>query len=162
MGKKLLDHTAHEGHLVVTRSLAQAIASANLTGAECRPVRSRAGKEPDPRFRWLRISSQWPRMARSSVVVVDDLCPRCGRTGYFDPAPSYGEWHYSRSPPAAADFNATWERFGYWRGKGWAPGARGVGGAAGIIVSDRARGVLDGLGVRLLDYVPLVIGGIEP
>ena len=58
-------------------------------------------------------------------------------------------------PGAAADFGYTWERFGYWRAKAWEAGLRGVGGAGGVIVSGRARELLESCRVRHVEYVPV-------
>lgn len=45
MGKKKLDMTAHDGHLVISTDLAVAIDEGQLTGVELQPVRrSRSGR----------------------------------------------------------------------------------------------------------------------
>ena len=156
MGRKLLDQTAHDGHLVATRGLADALVAASLTGLEVRPVRRAHAAVPDSGYCWLRVAFQWPPMAPTSGVVTEDLCPECRRTGYFDPSAVPGEWHYSRPPDHAADFGHTRERFGIWRAKAWPAGRRGVGGAGGLIVSARARTLLESLRVRHLEYVPVL------
>jgi hypothetical protein len=156
MGKKQIDQTANDGHIIVATSLAQRIEAAGLTGIRLRRVRSRRSREADARFRWLEVTQQWPQMEPTSVVAVDDLCPRCHRTGHFDPGGGFGAWRYDQPPACASDFNQTWERLGYWRGKGWPLGQRGVGGAPGVIVSERARRLLEGCGVRVLTFVPIL------
>jgi hypothetical protein len=155
MGKKLLDQTAHDGHLVVTTGLADALLDARMSGLEVRPVRRPHLAAPDPGYRWLHIVYQWPRMAPTSVVATDDLCPQCERTGYFDVARELREWHYVEPPAAPSDFGYTWERFGYWRAKGWEAGRRGVGGAGGVIVSSRVRALLESRKARHVEYVPV-------
>jgi hypothetical protein len=156
MGKKLVDCTGHDGHLVVTTGLANALLEAGIDGIEVRAVRRPHLVAPDAGYRWLHVVSTWPRMAPTSVVATDDLCPQCQRTGYFDVGREPGQWHYASPPIAPADFGYTWERFGYWRGKAFEAGRRGVGGAGGVIVSDRARTLLQSWRVRHLEYVPLV------
>jgi hypothetical protein len=94
-------------------------------------------------------------MALGSAVATDDLCPQCRKTGHFDVGPEIGEWRYSALPLDPTDFGYTWERFGYWRSQGWEPGLRGVGGAGGVIVSTRARALLEECGVRHLEFVPV-------
>jgi hypothetical protein len=96
-------------------------------------------------------------MAQTSRVITEDLCPQCRRTGYFDPGTALGEWHYLRPPDDAADFGRTWERFGIWRAKAWKAGRRGVGGAAGVIVSGGARSLLESLKVKHLEYMPVML-----
>jgi len=110
---------------------------------------------PDPAYRWLHITYTWPRMASTAGLVIDDLCPECQRTGYFDAGSEVGAWQYPEPPGAAADFGYTWERFGYWRAKAWEAGLRGVGGAGGVIVSGRARELLESCRVRHVEYVPV-------
>ena len=156
MGKKQLDRTAHDGHVVVTASLADALAREGLTGFELRPVRRAHLETPDTAYRWLHVAFEWPQMAPTTPFAIEDLCPRCERTGHFDVGPGPDAWHYRQAPANAADFGLTWERFGIWRSKGWEPGTRGVGGQGGVIVSDRARAVLRAMRVRHLDYLPLV------
>ncbi len=162
MGKRVLDQTAHDGHLVAARGLADALVAASMTGLEIRPVRRAHVTIPDAGYCWLRLAFQWPPMAPTSRVVTEDLCPQCHRTGYFDSRGEPGEWHYSRPPDEAADFGCTWERFGIWRAKAWKAGRRGVGGAGGLIVSGRARVLLESLKVRHLEYVPLVFERPSP
>jgi hypothetical protein len=161
MGKKLLDQTAHDGHLVVSRKLADALLAAAATGIDVRPVRRPHRTTPDSEYRWLRVVAQWPRMAPTSQLATDDRCPECQRTGYFDVGRRPGEWHYRAPPDAAGDFGLTWERFGYWRARGWEPGVRGVGAAGGVIVSDRMRALFESLRVRHVEYVPVVFDGPE-
>jgi len=155
MGRKQLDRTAHDGHVVVTTRLAARLVEGRITGVEVRPVRRGHRVSPDSGYRWLHIVSTWPPMAPGSAVTTDDLCPQCHRTGYFDVGPEIGEWRYSALPIDLTDFCYTWERFGYWRSKGWEPGLRGVGGAGGVIVSSRARALLEESGVRHLEFVPI-------
>jgi hypothetical protein len=156
MGQKQLDSTAHDGHLVVTATLADTLRRDGLSGFEVRPVRRPHLSAPDPAYRWLHVVSEWPPMAPTMEFAIDDLCPRCHRTGHFDADGRIRPWRYDSRPAGAPDIGCTWERFGYWRSKGWEPGLRGVGGQAGIIVSARARSLLIKMKVRHLDYVPLV------
>jgi hypothetical protein len=156
MGRKLLDRTAHDGHLVVTAGLADTLVGAGVTGVEVRPVRRPHRDVPDPGYRWLHVVFTWPAMASRSMVTTDDLCPRCRRTGYFDVGREAGEWRYAEPPVPPADFGYTWERFGYWRAAAWEPGLRGVGGAGEVIVSSRARALLAACGVRHVEYLPVV------
>lgn len=158
MGKKQLDRTAHDGHVIVTTGLADALTREGLTGFELRPVRRAHLETPDTAYRWLHIVFEWPQTAPTTSFAIQDLCPRCERTGHFDLGARLDPWHYRQAPASAADFGLTWERFGIWRSKGWEPGVRGVGGQGGVIVSDRARGVLRAQRVRHLEFLPLVFG----
>jgi hypothetical protein len=157
MGKKKVDATAHDGHIVVTSSVAKALRKARITGFELRGVRRPHLQRPDRDYRWLHVTSTWPPMEPTRVLEVDDLCPKCRRTGHFDSAARPSEFHYSHVPTQTADINTTWERFGYWRGPGFR--GPGVGGMAGVIVSQKVRQVFSEQGVRLLDYVPVVFTG---
>jgi hypothetical protein len=155
MGRKHVERTAHDGHLVVTRMLADAAQTAGLTGMEVLPVRRNHRPDPDPGFAWLKVVSEWPPMLPTRVLGVEDPCPACGRTGHFDPGDRPAEWRYRRVPGKAADFNYTWERFGTWRGKGWDSAYPPVGGFAGIIVSQRVRQLFARVGVRRVLYAPV-------
>jgi hypothetical protein len=156
MGRKHIDRTAHDGHIVVTRTLADAVREAGLTGTEVTPVRRDHLPNPDPRFAWLNLVSEWPPMVPTLVLAVEDLCPACGRTGHFDPGDRPAEWHYRNVPDNAGDFNCTWERFGVWRGQPWDSGYPPVGGSAGVIVSQRVRQLFARVGVRQVQYAPVL------
>jgi hypothetical protein len=155
MGKKQIDRTAHDGHIVVTRSLADTVLEAGLTGIELRPARRDHLPNPDPKFVWLHVVSEWPPMAPTRVLAVEDLCPTCGRTGHFDPGDRPAEWHYGGVPDNAGDFSYTWERFGVWKGRPWDGDYPPVGGAAGVIVSQRVRQLFTRTGVRQVQYAPV-------
>ena len=155
MGRKHIDQTAHDGHLVVSRTLADALVEAGLTGIALRPVRRDHVPDPDPGFAWLHVVSEWPHMLPTRVLAVEDLCPACGRTGHFDPGDRPAEWHYGNVPETAGDFNTTWERFGVWRSRPRDGDYPPVGGAAGVIVSQRVRQLFKGLGVRGVRYAPV-------
>jgi hypothetical protein len=156
MGKKQLDRTAHDGHLVVSTSLADALTAEGLGGFSVRSVRRAHLEHADSAYRWLHIAFEWPQMATMTGLTTDDLCPQCRRTGYFDADSRLEPWRYAAAPTGAADFGLTWERFGYWRGRGWEPGLRGVGGQGGLIISDRARAVLESRKVHYVEYIPVV------
>ena len=159
MGRKHIDRTAHDGHLVVTRTLANAVQEAGLTGVDWRPVRRDHKPDPDPGFAWLNVVSQWPRMLPTRVLAVADLCPACGKMGHFHPVDRPAEWHYGSVPDQARDFNYTWERFGVWRGKPWHDDYPPVGGAGGVIVSQRVRQLFARVGVRQVKYAPVYFDG---
>lgn len=158
MGRKHIDRTAHDGHIVVTRTLADGVREAGLTGIEVRPVRRDHAPDPDPRFVWLNVVSEWPPMAPTRVLAVEDLCPACGRMGHFDPGDRPAEWHYGNVPDNAGDLNYTWERFGVWRGQPWNSDYPPVGGSAGVIVSQRVRQLFVRIGVRQVRYAPVHFG----
>jgi hypothetical protein len=155
MGKKQIDTTAHDGHIVATRELADAVRKAGLTGTDVKPVRRDYSPNADPRFAWLDVVSEWPPMAPTRVLAVEDLCPTCGRMGHFDPGNRPAEWHYRNVPERPSDFNYTWERFGVWRGPPWGGDNPPVGGSAGIIVSQRVRQLFTRVGVRRVQYSPV-------
>ncbi len=155
MGRKHIDRTAHDGHIVVTRTLAEAVSEAGLTGVDRRPVRRDHKPDPDPLFAWLNVVSEWPRMLPTRVLAVKELCPTCRRMGHLDPGDRPSEYHYGDVPDQASDFNYTWERFGVWRGKPWSSDYPPVGGSAGVIVSQRVRQLLGRVGVRQLRYAPV-------
>jgi hypothetical protein len=155
MGRKHIDRTAHDGHMVVTRTLADAVQEAGLTGIDIRGARRDQVRDADPRFAWLHVVCQWPPMAPSRVLAVQDLCPACGRMGHFDPGDRPAEWHYGNVPDQAGDFSCTWERFGVWRGPPWNDDYPPVGGSAGVIVSQRVRQLFRRVGVRQVQYAPV-------
>lgn len=155
MGKKKLDMTAHDGHLVISTDLAVAIDEGQLTGVELQPVR-RCRSGVDPGYRWLRVTSEWGPMAPSSVFDEDEVCPECKRSGHYDTYSEVTEFHYSLVPHKAADFNLTWEYFGFWKGPAKS-GRRPVGGMRHVIVSQRVRDCLRRARVRRIGYEPVYL-----
>ena len=154
MGRKAIDATAHDGHLVVTTALADAIESAGLSGFALEPVSRRADQGPDPAFRWLRILAECRPLSPASVLEIDDVCPACGRAGHYD---TYGRtteyWSEGWGDPGA-DFSWTWEYFGRWRMN--AKDVRHhVGGMRSPVVSQRVRSLFKKLKVRQVSYDPV-------
>jgi len=161
MGRKQIDCTAHDGHMVVTAELAEAVREAGLTGICVMPVRRNHKQDPDPEYAWLKVVSEWPAMLPTRVLDTEDLCPDCGRTGHFDPYDRAAEWRYRKAPKTARDFNHTWERFGVWKGGAFSRDRPPVGGSAGIIVSQRVRRVFKLAGVRRIRYDPVYVEEIS-
>jgi hypothetical protein len=154
MGRKAIDATAHDGHLVVTTALAEAIEEEGLSGFAVEPVSRKEGRDPDPAFRWLRIVPECRPLSPASVLEIDDLCPACGRAGHYD---TYGRtteyWSEGWGDPDA-DFSWTWEYFGRWRMN--AKDARHhVGGMRSPVVSQRVRSLFKKLKVRQVSYDPV-------
>ena len=156
MGKKPLDLTAHDGHVVLTRALADELQAAGFTGFHIQPVIGRSPRIHADAFRWLQITFVWPRLAPSSHLAVEDLCPVCERAGHFDVYPSGTQLVYSMVGGTPPDFGLTWECFGVWRVRA-AAGRRPVGGAQYILVSDRARDALDRLRRRYITFDPVSV-----
>jgi hypothetical protein len=155
MGRKTIDCTAHDGHLVISRHLAEAIEAERLAGVELRPVTRAAKKDPDQRFLWLRITTELEPLAPSSVVAIKDRCTSCGRAGHFDAMERVTELRYAGSLPPG-DFNFTWEYFGVWRRPGGLAGSqRPIGGARLPIVSQRVRTLFRLLKVRGVAFDPV-------
>jgi len=115
MGRKQLDRTAHEGLFVISVEFADALRSSGLTGFTILPVQHYSAATPDPRYFWLRIISEWPRMHPRRILAIEDLCPACQRAGHFDTYERPTEFWYHAVPESACDFNLTWEYFGVWR-----------------------------------------------
>jgi hypothetical protein len=158
MGKKLLDATAHDNLLIAQRSLVSAIQKSSLTGVEIRPARRRSREEHDRDFFWLQIDSEWPAMAPSRVLAIEDPCCTCTRSGHFDSHERVTEFHYAAEPQQAQDIAHTWEYFGVWRGPE-SSGRRPVGGGRQIIVSQRARKLFKEVAVKRISYDPVVLVG---
>jgi hypothetical protein len=157
MGKKALDQSAHDGQLVATRELADAMLAAGLTGFLTQPVSRRASAPPDPRFAWLDITCEWPALAAASRVAIEDLCPRCKRAGHFDMPRGETLLVYASVPQGAADLNATWEYFGSWRPPAGMARKVPLGGARSVIVSDRTRQLFVERRVRHVEFVPVTL-----
>ncbi|HEY3042416.1 MAG TPA: hypothetical protein VGJ39_00220 [Vicinamibacterales bacterium] len=170
MGRKAIDRTAHDGHVIVTRQLADAIEAEGLTGVEFLPVTRAPEKSPDPRFRWMRIPGELEPLAPTSVVATEDRCPSCGRAGHFDALERATELRYSGSPTDDSDFSYTWEYFGVWRrpagvaqdflsaeasATAVSPAVKSVGGARLPIVSHYVRALFRRLKVRGVAFEPV-------
>jgi hypothetical protein len=155
MGKKALDATAHDLRIVVTRALAERLASEGLSGFEARPVahKTETRLRPEERFAWLEPTFEWPPFAARSAVAREDECPECRRSGHFDSSSPPTLLRYPGVPRGATDFGATFEYFGRWR----APGktAPNVGGGRLAIVSERFRQVLLAAKVRHVRFEPI-------
>ena len=154
MGRKAIDATAHDGHLVVTTALADAIEAGGLSGFALEPVSRSASRDPDPACRWLRILAECRPLSPASVLEIDDRCPVCGRAGHYD---TYGRtteyWSEGWGDPGA-DFSWTWEYFGRWRMN--AKDVRQhVGGMRSPVVSQRVRSLFKKLKVRQVSYDPV-------
>jgi hypothetical protein len=154
MKKRLLDATAHDGHLILAATLADAVQDARLTGVELHPVRSPRESQPDSDYRWLNITSEWGPMAPASVLNADALCPTCGRSGHYDEYGRVTEFWYYEPPPVTADFNRTWEYFGVSHTYP-SDGKPTVGGARMIIVSQRVRECFKQHKVRNISFEPV-------
>ena len=153
MGKKDIDRTSHDGSLIVSRRLADALIAADFGGFELRPVKGRSRRYENAGYRWLEPVSEWPPMAPTRVLGQDDPCTSCGRSGHYSPGSVAMEFHYSAMPATAADIAYTWEYFGLWQGP---PLGNRVGGARELIVSQRMRTLLRDLKVRHVAFEPVV------
>jgi hypothetical protein len=156
MGKKPLDQTA-DGDIIATADLANAIGQAALTGVEVRPAQGPTRQEPESHYRWLHVTSEWGPMLPSSSAKALAPCPNCGRSGFFVDPDRPHELHYRAPPSTARDFNNSWERFGYWATSRRSSSSEPTGGAPPLhIISQRARRILDGSGVRRVEFQPIV------
>lgn len=154
MGRKAIDSTAHDGHLVVTTALADAIESAGLSGFAIGPVSRGADRDPDPAFRWLRILPQRGPLSPASVLEIDDLCPACGRAGHYDAYSRVTEFWCQGWGDPGTDFSLTWEYFERWRMN--AEDVRQhVGGFRFPVVSQRVRSLFKKLKVRQVSFDPV-------
>ena len=160
MGKKAIDCTAHDGRLITTRRFADALRATESTGYVERPVRSRGSQQPDVRFVWLDVTSEWPPVAPGSQFAREDICIRCGRAGHFDLPGPRTRLVYRQIPGTACDLNVTWEYFGVWRTAAMTVAKRlPVGGARYIILSLRARDVFTAHAGRLVNFEPIEFDG---
>ena len=153
MGKKDIDHLVYEGHFIVSMRLAQGLKG--LTGMELAPVQS-PRKPPDPRFAWLKIHSGLPEM--HSGYTRFNVCTTCGRAGHYGSLMQPGAPAYTALPADLPDFNLTWEYFGDWQQQRHKSQTLPVGGARGVVVSQRVRQRLLELKVRRLVWVPVRVG----
>jgi hypothetical protein len=154
MGRKALDRTAHDGHVIVTDALATAIEQSDLSGVAFLPARRRSRQQSDSGFRALSIVNTWPPLSGSAHVDRGHRCPVCGRGGHADLPYGVTELRYEEPPQRAADWNCTWEYFGDYRGSG-NPRATRVGGAPALIVSQRVRQLLLRQRVRHVLFEPI-------
>jgi hypothetical protein len=154
MRTKRFAHTAHEGQIIVRKEVAEAFSAAGLTGFSVQPVLHINRDEPDDRYRWLRIESQWPRMHRRRILTIRDPCPTCERAGHFDTYQVPTEFWYDAAPTEACDFNLTWEFFGVWRHH-LLPHRPPIGGKRVPIVSQRVRRFLSDHGIKSVYYDPV-------
>jgi len=156
MGKKALDATAHDGLLIVARELCAILTESRLTGFRAQPVEGRSPRARHEDFRWLEVLGRWPKLHRDSRLVTEDQCPECSRSGHFDVYPTGTRLVYDAPPSETPDFGLTWEYFGTWQIVVRA-GHQPVGGHRRVIVSSRAKEVLEGLRRRHLDFDQVVI-----
>lgn len=149
MGKKVIDHAAYGGHLVVTAALADVLRT-HASGVRFEPVRQRSAI--DTRYMWMEAERTLPPMEPSSIVE-RKLCPACGRSGHYDPYEVAIELHYSsKSFDGAADVMMMYERFGIWN-----VGGVRIGGSQVYVVSQKVRRLLTDAGVRRASFVPVTL-----
>jgi hypothetical protein len=155
MGKKDIDHLVYEGHFIVTKRIAAALGRAGLTGIEPTPVQTQR-RPPSAHHVWLRITSEFPRLHESTTGYETEApCTVCGRGGHYGSAKEPEAPRYNPVPADTPDFNRTWEYFGDWRQVRSEMHLRPVGGSQGVVVSQRARRVLQDLRVRRLVWIPM-------
>lgn len=157
MGRKHLDSTGHEGHLVVSKVLARAIVDAELTGFSLRPVEAKRTKRYDGHYAWLDITHELPRMGVCRNLKTESVCPQCERAGHYDVYDGITQYCYQELA-GASDFNRTWEYFGDWHRRTLDPLNR-VGGKRGLVVSQRVRSLFRSAGVKNVTYRPIWKGG---
>ena len=155
MGRKQLDRTAHDGHLVISADLAAVLNVSGLDGFTLSAVQHFSTNQPDPRFFRLRIESQWPRMHPRRILEVEEQCPTCQRSGHFDTYDRASEFWYPEIPSRVCDFNLTWEYFGIWKPHHLSSRTVPVGGSQMPILSRRARMFLLEHKVRHLQFSPI-------
>jgi hypothetical protein len=151
MGQKLLDATAHDGHVVVHQSVLRDLRSAGLTGFEAGPVTHLTGRGADA-FAWFQVTTHWHPFERTSSVTIDDPCPSCHRSGHFDCWAEPTELRYLQPPRGVSDIAATYEYLGVWQSPN---DRRPVGGQRALLVSRRFRQALIKANVRHLQFDPV-------
>jgi hypothetical protein len=154
MGRKAIDSTAHDGHLIVTATLADAIEAEGLTGFAIEPVSRSVDRDPDPAYRWLRIVPERNPLSPASVLEIDDPCLACGRAGHYDTYSRSTEFWCEGWDDPGADFSWTWEYFGRWRMNAQ-DGREHVGGFRLPVVSQRVRSLFKKLRVRQVSFEPI-------
>lgn len=153
-GTAVVARGAHDGVLIVKAGLAAELHRIGATGFVDEPVFSPKSKHPDPRYRWIRITSSWPRAARSSGIRRAEPCPACVRAGHFPGTDGRCMLRYRGVPRGACDFNASFEYFGSWQCSGPLAIGPPVGGCPLTIVSSRVA--------RRLREAGVPAGGFEP
>jgi hypothetical protein len=148
MGRKKIDHAAHDGQLVVTADLGLALKAAGLTGLSLHPVMGMPRGVVSGEYLWLRIDSELPPIADGSVFEREEPCDLCGRSGHFDTYEIPTELRYAPLPDGTCDFNRTYEYWGTWKhGR--------VGGKQWTVISQRARRAMLAAGARRLVFEPI-------
>jgi hypothetical protein len=154
MGKKQIDSTAHDGCLIISEKLSEIIKENSLTGCESQPCKNKTAKQPDERYYWLQIVSEFPPMTATSIFTIDKACNVCKRSGHFNQSKKATEFHYGDLPKNITDFNLTWEYFGYWQGLS-EKGRRPVGGKRSVIVTQKVRQIFKKAKVRNISFEPV-------
>jgi hypothetical protein len=139
--RRVLGLTAHDGRLIVRKSLAEALTSRGVSGFNEWPVADVTKSSNVETLRWLEPTFEWPRLAAESTVAREDVCQDCGRAGHFDSISPPTRLRYAGAPRRASDIGATYEYFGVWRAPSVA--VRPIGGGRLLIVSDRFRDALN-------------------
>lgn len=150
MGKKKIDHTAHQGLLLLNRSLAEEINKVGLSGIIFHEAI--VGREKK-RYVWGKIKNTFPKLSTKSVIEKENPCSMCGRSGYFDTYSEITEFWYDEKDIRNShlnDFNVTWEYFGVWKHSK-------LGGAQVTIVSQKARQFFLKEKVKFIDFEPIFI-----
>ena len=151
-----LRFTGYDGFLIVSKSIAEKLASSKLTGFSIETVTHYKKTTPSTDYCWVKIKAPFPSfMLLTSQVNRSDLCPQCQHSGYCDILQSATVLHYPNGLLLEQDFYYTQEKWGIWNVSPEHTAHPKIGGAQRILVSEQARHFLSSLSVKRLRFQPV-------
>lgn len=139
------------GHLVATEEVARTLLDGGLTGIQPHRTARKNPRGVRQPLVWLDTPYVWPRFQNVEGWKASEVCPDCGRAGYFmDLSQAPFEPQYVVAPHDAPDLGRSFEQWGYW-------GSARSGAAPLLIISQRAFRLLRALNIRL-SFDPVSVG----
>lgn len=119
MGKKEIAGT-YDGEIIVTKRIASLLEQCRFSGLALHPVYHHTRRDIPSGYAHLTSDAGLPPFCKihSQYYLTDELCPKCGRSGFFctTAGPLELAYHTSDLPPGTwSDLNVTWELFGYYK-----------------------------------------------
>lgn len=113
MGRKLLDMNFRYGYLIFHENLVTLIINQGIKGIDF--VDCSVGREKSL-FKEGKISNVFPKLSDKSIVLIENQCPNCLKSGHYDTYNVYPEfWHKRHDLDTLIDdFYLTWEYYSIW------------------------------------------------
>lgn len=164
MGKKEIAAT-YDGEVIVGKRVA-ALLQGDFSGLVLRPVYHYTKRDTPSGYFHLTSDSVLPPFCKthSKFLLSDQLCPRCGRSGFFDTTkgPLELAYHTTDLPPGTwRDVNVTWELFGYYKSAEETEVKLPMVSHPYLVVSNRVAELFLANKIRSVRFFPVKVKGVS-